>query len=177
MKIKSKSVKHIFACLATCLFFVLASVGLFKITNSKFNAYATSESVEINNANFVYKSSKNAPTDFSFVNASHTPETYDAQAVETKVINLTDAEYKKYNLASRFSDTDDYVLMFKNDASSIIDFGYRTTSTISLSSNSYYMLSADVYTDTTDGIASMYLTDSNNQEVYADFLEAINSMI
>ncbi|MCQ2564698.1 MAG: hypothetical protein MJ152_02420, partial [Clostridia bacterium] len=57
--------------------------------------------------------------------------------------------------------------MFKNDASALLDYGYRTKSTINLSADSYYMISADVYTDTPNGIASMYLTDSNNQEVYA----------
>ncbi len=166
MKIKSKSLKHVFTCLATCLFFVLAGVGIFKIFNSTKYAYATSENVSIANSNFVNKSSKNAPNNFTFVNSTHTTETYDAQTVDAKVICLTDETYKKYNLAARFSD-DAYVLMFKNDSSALLDYGYRTSSTISLNADTYYMISADVYTDTTDGIASMYLTDSNQQEVYA----------
>ncbi|MCQ2555750.1 MAG: hypothetical protein MJ149_00255 [Clostridia bacterium] len=142
-------------------------MGLFKISNSKVSAYATSEKVTISNSNFTSKSTKSAPTDFTFVNSTHASETYSAQTVETKVICLTDLEYHKYNLASRFSDTDDYVLMFKNTASATLDYGYRTSSTISLSADSYYMISADVYTDTADGIASMYLTGANKQEVYA----------
>ncbi|MCQ2564886.1 MAG: hypothetical protein MJ152_03435, partial [Clostridia bacterium] len=71
MKIKSKSFKRIFTCFATCLFFVLSSVGLFRMSNSSHSVYATSENISISNSNFKSSTTKSAPSDFEFVNATH----------------------------------------------------------------------------------------------------------
>ena len=177
MKNKKKTFKSILCCTAACSAITMAGVGFCNLNSSSADVFATgadSISVELTNANFNSNTSSSYPYNPNGYNAvsNGTDASSDAN-VDAGVINLSNEKYSsRFSLAKRTS-LDNYVLMI--DSSKEVDgnrvfhsvnYGFMSSSDISLDANSRYMLTADVFSATNDRSANLYLM--NGDEIFAE---------
>lgn len=131
--------------------------------------FSVEDNVSISNRNFNNYDSTNGypykPNNFTFsannVNVKH------------GIINISENtfknNYEKYDLGkddnpNRINDDDDNYCLMINSRDYYSSCGY-TSSEVTLSKNSHYYVSANVYTDNVDGASSLYLF--NGDEVFA----------
>ena len=173
MKFKQCMVKTKFLLLAFML--ILASIfGVAKI-NSVEQVYASSFSSfeQIDNAFINSKFDSNTSSSYPFK-----PNGYDvsfnSKDEENKdvngVINLKDKEYQSKYANSNRDEEKQYVLMIKSSAE------YTTANSYSLAANSHYEITVMVYTDVDDGIASLFLYDSDATSNTLPTICAINDI-
>ena len=170
--------KKLFRYLITAtLAFALAlvsSIGLLNVSRPKYQTYASNGAnqleVSISNNNFKNSVSSTYP----FAPSSYSTYSSGVEAnlsnfdISAGVINLSLDEYlNKFSNVSRNSGDqktlDDYVLMIDTKGNST-DFEYRTSSNISMAANSHYMITADIYTATNNGIANLTLYSEDGSQ-------------
>ncbi len=167
MKTKN-TIKKIAIC-AGCFALTLGGAIAICNNNNFKNSFASSTSVpvEITNGNF-NKSTKS--TDIfnpsSFTSYDDVKEislsNEETNAVKGGVINLgkTDSKYYSSFQNAKTSRPDDYVLMIQSLNSSRT-IGFRSNNSIKLDKNSNYLFSVDVYTNSNDQIANVYLLNED----------------
>ena len=183
MNTKKKTIKSILGCTTACSAILLSGVGIMNLQNPSQKIHAVSVdsiTVDINNANFNDSTSSSYPFSPNNFVASETSSGAEAN-ITAGVINLSNEKYEtKFSNAKRTS-LDNYVLMIdstkEDDKGNVtmhtVDYGYSTSSSITLDANSKYMFTVDVFTATDAGIASLRLYDDNG-EVYSS-IDGINS--
>ena len=160
MKTKTNLIKTFFCWLTAIALIITANLGLINLFEGKVETFAstsTDTNITFDNANF----SQSPSSKFPFA-----PNQYTTVDVNEKsgVVSLDDAGYSKYEKNPLSSDP--YVLMLDTDGH-YGNFGYVSNNTIDTETESYYMITVDVY-NTTRGIAYIELLDSeNNNEVVA----------
>ena len=178
MKKKKNVLKSILCCTAMCSAVTMAGAGLHNLNNSNGEVLATgvdSMMIELTNPNFNSNTSSTYPYNpngYSAINHNSTESSVNAN-VDAGVINLSNENYSsRFSLAKRTS-LDNYVLMI--DSSKEVDgnrvyhsvnYGFQSSSDISLEANSKYMLTADVFCATNDRTANLYLM--NGDEIFAE---------
>lgn len=169
MSSKNKIFKHICSSAICLSMFTLAGYSVGQILNVPKQAYASSVStIAIKNASFNEGTKTTYPFDSSYYKAysgNTAVGSEQSYAVDAGIINLKDSKYISLIDAVR-PGYDDYVLMIKSDE--FVNFGYRMSDNITLSANSHYLISVDVYTDVNSPIADLYLY--SNDEVYSSIL-------
>ena len=183
MNTKKKTIKSILGCTTACSAILLSGVGVMNLQSPSQEIHAVNVdniSVNINNANFNGNTSSSYPFSPNYFTASK--NSADAEAnVTAGVINLSNEKYEtKFENAKR-SSLDNYVLMIdstkEDDKGNVtmhtVEYGYSTSSTITLDANSKYMFSVDVFTATNAKIGSLRLIDDNG-EIYSS-IDGINS--
>lgn len=143
-----------------------ASFGLVDILTIK-DVHATGDgnaiAVSISNSKFdSYSSSTGQPNSFTrYINGQKYDDST-ATAVEAKIIDITSSTYSgKYK--TTFPENYKKVLMISGEGLNNVDFGYVTNSSIKLAENSYYRITADVFTADDDGIGSITLQTENDE--------------
>lgn len=188
MKNKKNTIKSILGCTAAGAAIMLTGAGISNLNNKSYEVYATgvnSIPVSINNSNFNSNTSSSypfSPNSWSaYVGTNKVSSSSNIKEnVTTGVINLTNEKYETKFAGAKRSSLDNYVLMIDStkevngeEMSHDVEYGYRTNSSITLDANSKYMITADVFTLTDSGIASLRLYD-NVGEIYAS-MDNINS--
>ncbi len=184
MNTSKKTIKTILGCTSACSAILLSGAGVMNLTRPNYEVQAVSVdsiSVSISNSNFNNSTSTSYP--FSPSSFTETGSSNGAEAnVTAGVIKLSHEKYSSdFKDAVRDSLDDDYVLMInstkkddKNNVTShVVEYGYTTNSSINLEANSKYMITADVFTATDAGIASLRLIDEDG-EIYSS-IDNINS--
>ncbi len=171
MNITKSTIKKSICAMLTLFLFFLSSIGLLNILSRQpVFAYTTdnAKALTIENANF-NANTKNeypfAPSAFTLCDPTFNSISQDNLNVEAGVINIENTTIKRNPLSE-----DNYVLKLGSKNHAYI--GYTTESTITLNADSYYLVSVDVYTDNTNGVANIYLVD--DKEVFAN-ISNINS--
>lgn len=182
-KERIKSLKHI---LCYMLAFLLATMGcctLLNVIKPKINLDAANSDVlkeiKISNGDF----NESTRTSYPYSPSGFNDYIYNTEATSTTnsnvksgIINLDDLDdedfAKRVKGITRDDLHDNYVLMidsydYGKDYAYNTNFGYRTSSSISLESGKNYVISVDAYTLDNKGIASLYLY--NNDEVFLCF--------
>lgn len=188
MNTKKKTIKSILCCTTACSALALAGVGALNINNPKYEVFATGVSsipVSISNANFNSSTKTSYPYSPSSYTAYNQGAKVDSNSdsdanISAGVINLSNEKYEsKFALAKRTS-LDDYVLMIdsttETDGKTTMhnaNYGFQTSSSIKMDANSKYMFTVDVFTVTNAQIGSLYLFDSNGEEISS--IKNINS--
>ena len=178
MKNKKKVLKSILCCTAMCSAVTMAGAGLHAINNQSGEVYATgvdSMKIELTNPNFNSNTSSSYPYNpngYTAVNYNSTNSDLDAN-VNAGVINLTHEDYSSRFSNAKRTSLDNYVLMIDSSKESdgnrvyhSVNYGFQSSSDISLDANSKYMLTADVFSLTTDRSANLYLMDGD--EIFAE---------
>lgn len=174
--------KHKLFSILTCFIFILgASIGFVNLSTLEAVYAADSQISEVSLTNPDFDNSTSSTLPFS-------PTGYDSYAGNSKVstssnvssnvtagvINLTKDKYSSTFSSAKRTQLDDYVLMIdssyettdesgtKTTKNHSVNYGYRTSSAISFDANSNYMITVDVYTNTSEGIANLYLYDNEN---------------
>ncbi len=173
---KSKIRNFICSILATFAF-VLTSVSLLNFNKEMQNTQAAidlNNTIEIENSNFTKDTDSIFPIKSisGFTAYSKGQESADKNP-NCGVIDLSDDDYStRFSLAKENREgIDNHVLMLTSESTDI-DFGYRTKKAISMSANSNYLVTVDVYTEENAGIANLALY--NGSKVFTE-IKNINS--
>jgi len=169
---------------------MMANVGLISLLKPSFETYAASTpaTVTISNNNFnndTRSSYPFAPSSYTAYVKNQTSSSLSGadKIVSAGVIKLDDEEYttKFSQNVDRGTSLDKYVLMIdsteKEDDVEIrhtVNYGYRTSSAFTLSADSKYMISVDVFTAHNANIGGLYLYNSEDDTVYSS-IRNINS--
>ena len=174
MKLLFNRSKKFLVSLVIFALIITANFGLFmgmkkNLKNIYASEFSVEDNVSIDNKNFNNYDSTNGypykPNNFTFsannINVKH------------GIINISENtfknNYKKYELGkddnpNRINDDDDNYCLMINSRDYFSSCGY-TSNEITLSKNSHYYVSANVYTDNVDGASTLYLF--NGSEVFA----------
>lgn len=171
MKSKNNTFKKLFQIMAIFVLAILSS-----LTTFSFDLLPTySASVENPNFSNNMTTSTNTPAtpssytfvDSNFKTVSYNPQSTSANQPKLKA-GVVDIEEQGYSKPS--SSKDDYALMISSkvdDSSYSVKYGYTSTQ-FTLDAGSCYKISVDIYSDSSAGLASIYLIDEDSS-VYADF--------
>lgn len=189
MNIKKKTTKIIICYIASLVMIVMANLGFLAITKTNQLDFVSASGenmlqVSISNSNFNSNTSSSypyAPNSYDVYNYNTKLSSSDTKPVSAGVINLQNSKYSsKFSNALRGNNLDSYVLMIDSSKEvgdetvyNTANFGYRTSSAISMSANSNYMVTADVFTLNNTGIGSLYLY--NDDGTVFSKIENINS--
>ena len=183
MNTKKKTIKSILGCTAL----LLGGVGAMNMVKPNYETYATgvgSIPVSITNANFntsTQSSYPYSPSGYNEYNHGQKVTSSDniEANVEAGVINLTSESYESRFVLAKRTSLDNYVLMIdstdkdNNSVMHTVNYGFQTSSSVTLEANSKYMFTVDVFTATNANIANLYLFDANG-EVFSS-IDNINS--
>lgn len=161
--------KVMIACIMFALV-VTASLGLMltgkSVKNVSASIFTVEDDLTVTNKNFTnYDSTNGLPYKAS-------DWTFSSNSVNAKygIINISDTtfknNYEKYDLGKddnpgKFDEDDDNYCLMINSREAESSCGY-TSSDITLSKNSHYYVSVNVYTDKKDGSATLYLFNEGN---------------
>lgn len=178
MNTKQKTTKFIFTGFIALILMLMANFGFIVLKQPKFivnaNENNSIKTITLTNSNFESDSYGSYPdASFSGFDKDYSLSSDEKPSVEAGIINLDDDDYSNKFINAK-KEGNKHVLMIESNTS--VNYGYKTKSnnTISIKPNSYYMITADVYTETNANIASLYLF--NGEETFAS-IKNINSYL
>lgn len=162
---KSK-IRNLLCSIIAIFAFALANISLlsFKATNEVYADSNASNEIEINNSNFTKDSSNIFPIkSVSGFTAYSNNEEASVTNPNCGVIDLSDDDYStRFSIAKENRvEIDNRVLMLTSESTNV-NFGYRTSNSISMNANSNYMITVDVYTEENADIANISLYNGSN---------------
>ncbi len=180
MRTINSSIKKSICYMLSLAMFLFASIGLIAIFDNEYVSYASSSNIkeiELNNPNFVPSGSQSSypidPSNYTLIGADF-EEVEDSESVNATnigTIKRDEEDFKNlYPYSNPNNTNEEYMLVI--DSKSRANVGYIMDSAISMSADSNYMITVDVYTNAS-GIAELYLVDSNNDnEIVSSILFA-----
>ena len=172
MKSKNNVLRKFLFVFAVFVLAILASFTMFT-----FKLKPSSYALSVDNSNFAdgmtdNTSTPSSPSSYTFVDNNFNSVKYNPQSttadqpkLNAGVVNIEDEGYTKTS-----STQDDYALMIsskKGESSYTVKYGYTSTE-FTLDAGSYYKIAVDIYADTINNLASIYLVDENSK-AYASY--------